>query len=506
MFIIFFSLFTFLCTVFEDRKIVVLFAIISIAIVCIWFFIIPFHKRQLIKLVGSITISFILVLLSRTLYNHYVPKTPQSSIFIDNGQIVDVLGQGKYIYFSNDENYLLYAKKDHILGENLWLVWKMPIVAKNTVELSPSTFFSFFQYSGFNQAKRFKMKGYAGSIYEDNSIVLTGISSNNWRLENVIIQTRVYLREKVIQTYKDTTWQNKNQTAALILGMLIGDKSLFSKDDYQSFVDSWLVHLVAVSGGNIVMLVVFLMAILFFIPFYPRLFIILLFVVGYGMICGMDSSVVRAVIMWGMSLIALFWWRKPSTWRLLGTAYVIMLLYNPYFLVYDVGFLLSFAAVIGILICNTKITHQEDINKPITKKSNSRIDKIKNRIRKENLQPSLGATLWIFPIIIFFMGKINLVSILGNLIVLPIVALIMIGWFIGIWLPWWLKILIFWWEKIFVTWIFVVSQKVGEYGVYILVEDLRIKYCLLWISILVIFSRQGPLMRYCKISRKKMWI
>jgi len=47
------------------------------------------------------------------------------------------------------------------------------------------------------------------------------------------------------------------------------------------------------------------MVVLFFIPFYPRLVIILLVVIGYGMICGMDSSVLRAVIMGGMSLLAL---------------------------------------------------------------------------------------------------------------------------------------------------------------------------------------------------------
>ncbi|HCB51321.1 TPA: hypothetical protein DEP21_01945 [Patescibacteria group bacterium] len=66
-----------------------------------------------------------------------------------------------------------------------------------------------------------------------------------------------------------------------------------------------MVHLVAVSGGNIVMIVTFLMFILFFVPFYPRLVIILFVVIGYGIICGMDSSVLRAVIMGAMSLIAL---------------------------------------------------------------------------------------------------------------------------------------------------------------------------------------------------------
>ena len=79
--------------------------------------------------------------------------------------------------------------------------------------------------------------------------------------------------------------------------MFIGDKSVFSQANYQALIDSGLVHLVAVSGGNIVMLVTFLTAILFRIPFYPRSVAILLAIIGYGLLCGMDSSVFRAVIM-----------------------------------------------------------------------------------------------------------------------------------------------------------------------------------------------------------------
>jgi competence protein ComEC len=112
------------------------------------------------------------------------------------------------------------------------------------------------------------------------------------------------------------------------------------------FIDSGLVHLVAVSGGNIVMLVTFLTAILFFIPFYARITLILLAVLSYGVICGMDSSVLRAVLMGSLSLVALLVGRGSSLRRLLGLVYIGMLMYNPYFLVYDVGFILSFSAVL----------------------------------------------------------------------------------------------------------------------------------------------------------------
>lgn len=135
--------------------------------------------------------------------------------------------------------------------------------------------------------------------------------------------------------------------------MLIGDKSQIPESEYQNFVDSGLVHLIAVSGGNILMIVVFLQLVLFRLPFYLRTAVILCVIVFYGLICGMDSSVFRAVIMGGMSMLALFWGREINIRRLLSISAILMLIINPYFLVYDVGFLLSYSALIGLIYFNS---------------------------------------------------------------------------------------------------------------------------------------------------------
>ncbi|HCB51322.1 TPA: hypothetical protein DEP21_01950 [Patescibacteria group bacterium] len=71
----------------------------------------------------------------------------------------------------------------------------------------------------------------------------------------------------------------------------------------------------------------------------------------------------------------------------MGIAYISMLCYNPYFLVYDVGFLLSFGAVIGIMLSDLS-KEKETSTKP-----SSFIAKIGQKIRKEYLKPTLGATL-----------------------------------------------------------------------------------------------------------------
>ena len=122
---------------------------------------------------------------------------------------------------------------------------------------------------------------------------------------------------------------------ALGLGMLIGDRSLFHKTDYQSFLDSGLVHLVAVSGGNIAIMVALASLLLFWVPFTLRTVVLMIVVVGYAYLVGSDSSVIRATIMALLTLAALLPGRQISIWRLLAYAWLGMLMWNPYYLFYD---------------------------------------------------------------------------------------------------------------------------------------------------------------------------
>lgn len=110
------------------------------------------------------------------------------------------------------------------------------------------------------------------------------------------------------------------------------------------------------------MIVVFLHLLLFFLPFYLRIGVILITIIGYALLCGMDSSVFRAVLMGGLSMIALFWGREVDIRRLMSISAIVMLLINPYFLVYDVGFLLSYSALAGIVYFE-EVRDKEDRDK-----------------------------------------------------------------------------------------------------------------------------------------------
>ncbi len=182
------------------------------------------------------------------------------------------------------------------------------------------------------------MKDISADLQEQNSFK---ISSDN---TSFVQRLRIGLYDKVNALY------GKNKYAGLILGMLIGDRYQIPQESYKTFQSSGLVHIIAVSGGNIMIIVIFLGFILFWVPFYLRKFIIAGMIILYALICGMDSSIVRATIMGLLGILAIFAGREISIYRAMKLAFLLMLLYNPYFLVYDIGFMLSFSAIIGILI------------------------------------------------------------------------------------------------------------------------------------------------------------
>ncbi len=321
----------------------------------------------------------------------------------------------------------------------------------------------------FDYPRRLIMKGIQWDLYMQSAVVL-----HRDREISRLLDIR-----KMIGLSLDTAL-TQPQTSALTQWMLIGDRSRLTRDEYQMFIDSWLVHLIAVSGGNIVMLVTFLMLVLFRLPFYVRVMTILLAVIGYSLICGLDSSVLRATIMGWLSLFALMVGRQIDIWRVIQIARIVMLLLNPYLLVYDVGFLLSFSAVIGLVLLTPRMTISSDHAIKISLKkhkiwSSSFVTGVWRTmrqglitIRNRYLVPSIAATIGVFPVLMLFMGSMNIAGILANMFVVPLIPVIMIngvlvgtlGWIVPIQLGVWI-------QDALVRYVFQIGIWMSQYGVYI---------------------------------------
>lgn len=430
--------------------------------------------RKFLKYTSIIIICFILSSLAYLRFESNFPAEVSGTSIISTWQIISDLGGDKYAFQNTQGSRYLMSKTGHSLGQTLRLVGT---IAQNKQFAT----WSDLRYQWFNFPKRLRMKGYAGALFETNSVPL-----DTWASLGRLSDMRQNVRATIIRTMTNPNG-HISSASTWALWMFVWDKSGFSETQYQTLIQSGLVHLVAVSGGNIVMLVTFLTFILFFVPFYPRLVILLLAVLGYGILCGMDSSVLRAVIMWTLSLVALLLGRPNLIRRALAISFIAMILYNPYFLIYDVWFSLSFWAVLGIVLFEESTRAQispEDEHKP--KLSKSRFHKALDYLWKSYIKPSVWATLWVLPVLLFYMDSINLASIVWNLLVLPVVPLVMFGSFLQIIFSWFLGVYIIRCLERLSDWIFWVANFTATHGIVLSSDDLWIKYVLVGLAIVML--------------------
>jgi len=293
-------------------------------------------------------------------------------------------------------------------------------------------------------------------------------------------------------------WENKYSW--LLLGLFIGDKSMIPSDNYNTFVDSWLVHIIAVSGGNIAMVLILLSFLLWFLPYYVRNGFLIVWIIFYAMICGNDSSVFRAAIMWILTLVALFRGREISIRRSMMYAFMTILIFNPFSLWYDIWFILSFGAIVWIVLFqkfSQNLVEKRKEKKKWNKKEKS--DFFDCKFWKEYLVPTIWASLWTAPILIFFMNWVNLVGILLNVIIVPIIPIVTIYGFISLILSLIIKRSIrIRPEKLLMNIIYGLSEFWAKYAIFLQSGDVWKKYVLvvlfiwLWIfAYLRIYHRKS---------------
>lgn len=214
--------------------------------------------------------------------------------------------------------------------------------------------------------------------------------------------------------------------------MTIGDTSMMSKERQQQFINSSLIHIVAVSGGNIAIVLMILGLLIWRVPFYVRQGLLIAGVVMYAVFVGDDSSILRATTMAVLTLLAISGGRLVSIWRLLVYAWTGMLLWNPYLLMHDLGFVLSFCAVAGILWAeDTMKILKKDTTVSVGKNTKKRVTdwlhKAWSLILVTSIIPSIGAAIGVTPILLGSTGTINLTGVVANIVIAALIPPLTIG-------------------------------------------------------------------------------
>ena len=196
-------------------------------------------------------------------------------------------------------------------------------------------------------------------------------------------------------------------------GVLLGVKRSLGEDLEEVFRKTGIIHIVVLSGYNIMIVVEVMMYVLTAL-FFPRTRMFL----GIGAVCifsllvGFSATVVRASLMAILLIIARCTGRVYAVLRALMLALVVMLLINPYLLVHDVGFQLSFLATLGLILFSPHIE--------------KRLTFIPTFVGIRSFATATLATqITVLPLLLYHTGMFSAVSLMVNVLVLPMVPVAM---------------------------------------------------------------------------------
>ncbi|HMR81657.1 MAG TPA: ComEC/Rec2 family competence protein [Niabella sp.] len=303
-------------------------------------------------------------------------------------------------------NIIIYFKKDsniRNLKAGARLLFKKPLQEIHNTR-NPGGF-NFRQYALFN--------GITHQVY---------LTPNDYKIlpgKDIVVWKSMLLkaREYVLHTIKTNIKGKREQ--GLAEAMLIGYRDDLDKDLLQSYTNTGVVHVIAVSGMHLSLLYWVISLLLH--PLLKKrsarwLYAILVLCVlwGFSFIAGGAASVVRAAVMFSFITIGKLINRNASIYNILAASAFCQLVYNPYWL-WDVGFQLSYIAVLSIILFYKPVCSLLYIKNPMLNKV------------WQLAAVSIAAQILTTPLSIYYFHQFPVYFLLANMVVVPVSSVVLVG-------------------------------------------------------------------------------
>lgn len=303
-------------------------------------------------------------------------------------------------------NLILYFQKDTAvsdlqLGQTITFQ-KQPSAIRNSG--NPGSF-NYRQYSIFN--------GITHTVFLSTQEYQVSGMPVKKSFNSLLDQIRSY----VLKTLK--TYISGKKEQGLAQALLIGYRDELDKDLLQSYINTGVVHVIAVSGMHLAL--IFWLLHLMFSPLlkskktywlHPVLVLAILWL--FTLIAGGAASIVRAAVMFSFIMVGKSLHRNVSVYNSLAGSAFLLLCINPYWLC-DLGFQLSYAAVVSIIL----------FYKPIYN-----LLFIRNKILDRLWQlaaVSIAAQLLTSPIAMYHFHQLPVYFLITNLLIVPVSSLVLVG-------------------------------------------------------------------------------
>ena len=233
--------------------------------------------------------------------------------------------------------------------------------------------------------------------------------------DNQLIALSILMRQKADAIFRK--YIHKERERKIASALILGIKGDIDDEIQQAYASTGTMHVLAVSGLHVGIIYKILQWILSFLAKIKhgnkiRAILLIVCLWFYAFVTGLCPSVLRAVAMFSFIILADALGKRSSIFNTLALSCIILLSYNPYFLM-EVGFQLSFLAVGGIIYLQPMLYH---------------IVEFKNKVADwlwSVTSVSLAAQLITFPLGLLYFHQFPNYFLLSNLIVIPAAILIM---------------------------------------------------------------------------------
>lgn len=270
-------------------------------------------------------------------------------------------------------------------------------------------------------AKNYNPDSFDYANYMENQNVYHQIKpfENYYFVENKVKNFNYYinaLRQKLVHSFDVHVFSEK--TKSILNALILGQRQQIEKATLNDYKNTGVVHILAISGLHIGIIYGFLNLIFGFLNRVKngkiiKLTIILIILWLFALISGMSASITRAVTMFSLFAFGTFLHRNNSIFNSVATSALLLLVYNP-LNIFDVGFQLSYTAVLSIIIFQ-----------PFYKKFYFSKNKIVVYITDLFLV-SITAQLGVLPLMLLYFKQVPTLFLMANFVVIPIATLILI--------------------------------------------------------------------------------
>ena len=259
----------------------------------------------------------------------------------------------------------------------------------------------------FDYNQYLNSKGITGLFISYDTDSLKILSGEKKDFKSIVFQVRKGI-DKIIHDL------HQPQTSGLLRGLLLADRSEIDYETKNEFINSGVVHILAVSGLHVGYILIIFIFIFGRFGIYLRSTLTIFGLLSFMILTGVPPSVFRATLMAIIVILAFLSNRSTNIINSISIAAIIILLFNPNE-IYNPGFQLSFSAVLAIGILY-----------PMFKQSIYNL-----HIKKKWLNSillfcavSLSAQIGTLPFTFAYFSKLSIIALFTNLLVIPAVGII----------------------------------------------------------------------------------